>query len=112
MNVDPDGDFWFIPVLVATAPTWMPWVVGTALALGTAITLDAAGLNPIKYAKAKEGKLRGRDAKRREKKQIDDALGKNRASREKESKDLHKGKKMKRNDDNYNWNDLKSRDFH
>ncbi len=53
MNVDPDGNFWFIPVLVATAPTWMPWAVGTALALGTAITLDAAGLNPIKYAKSK-----------------------------------------------------------
>ncbi len=49
--------------------------------------------------------------KQRERKQIDDAFGKDRAKREKDSRDLHDSKNGDRNDNNKAYGDLKSGDF-
>lgn len=114
MNIDPEGDFFFVPALIAAAP----YIAAGAYALGvgicTAITIrdTTDTIISIKKAKGKTGVLRGRDAKRREKRQVDNALGKNRAAREKQSRDLHKGKKGKRNDDNFDWKDLKNGNYY
>ena len=56
-------------------------------------------------------RLRSSDAKRREKKQIDDAFGKDRSKREDKSRDLHDSKKGRGNDVNIPFGDLKSGDF-
>lgn len=53
MNIDPDGDFWFIPVLVATAPAWVPWFAATVIVVSSALVLDAVGLNPFTHALSK-----------------------------------------------------------
>ncbi|WP_240419718.1 S8 family serine peptidase [Paenibacillus periandrae] len=50
-------------------------------------------------------RLRGRDAKKREAKQIKDKFG-DRTKREEQSKDLHKDKEGGSNDDNKSWNEL------
>jgi RHS repeat-associated protein len=52
-------------------------------------------------------RMRSRDAKKREKKQVDDALGKDRSKREKASKDLHKDKEGGGNDRNKSYKELK-----
>lgn len=57
---DPNGKLAFLIPIIVTAPTWVPWVVGGALALGTAITLDAVGLNPFRYAKARYEDLKSK----------------------------------------------------
>ncbi|KJR44860.1 YD repeat protein [Desulfosporosinus sp. I2] len=58
-------------------------------------------------------KERGRssDAKKREARQIDDAWGKDRATREEQSRELHDAKQGGRNDDNQSYNDLKNGNF-
>ncbi|MCB8818802.1 RHS repeat-associated core domain-containing protein [Desulfosporosinus shakirovi] len=58
-------------------------------------------------------KERGRssDAKKREARQIDDAWGKERASREGKARELHDLKQGGRNDDNQSFNDLKNGNF-
>jgi len=58
-------------------------------------------------------KERGRssDAKKREARQIDDAWGKDRATREEKTRELHDAKQGGRNDDNQSYNDLKNGNF-
>jgi hypothetical protein len=51
--------------------------------------------------------MRSRDAKQRERKQIDDAWGKDRSKREQKSKELHDDKKGGGNDRNKDFEDLK-----
>ena len=63
------------------------------------------------YDQNKNDRMRGRDAKRREKKEIDDALGKDRAGREAETKDLHDSKRGDRNDHNKSFGDLKNHNY-
>lgn len=59
-----------------------------------------------------KNKGRSSDAKKREKKQIDDMWGKRGSrDREKKSKDLHDSKKGTRNDDNKSWGDLKKGNY-
>ncbi|NQX68950.1 hypothetical protein HQN90_22740 [Paenibacillus alba] len=56
--------------------------------------------------------MRGGDAKKREKKQVDQALGKRGTKeREEKSKDLHDAKKNGRNDDNKGWDELKDGNY-
>ena len=52
--------------------------------------------------------MRGSDAKKREKKQVDDAFGKRGSKeREQQSEDLHDAKKGGKNDKNKSWDDLR-----
>lgn len=54
---------------------------------------------------AKNDRMRGSEAKKREKKQINDTFG-SRSQREISTKELHRDKRDQRNDNNRSWNDL------
>lgn len=64
------------------------------------------------YDRNEQNKGRGSDAKKKEKKQVDDALGKRGTKeREEKSKDLHDSKEGDRNDNNKDWEDLKTGNY-
>ena len=79
--------------------------------------LDAK-INPNNYNEDKEydnnakDPLRGTDAKNKERKQVDDSLGKRGSKeREQQSGELHDSKKGGRNDNNKAWGDLKNGNY-
>ncbi|WP_293017178.1 DNRLRE domain-containing protein [Paenibacillus sp.] len=108
-SVDPNGDFaWALGVYA------IPGVGEVALGVTAAVGLGIAAGYGIKKGyqyfanrdkMAKNDRMRGSEAKKREKKQINDKFG-SRSQREKSTKELHRDKRDQRNDNNRSWNDL------
>lgn len=77
--------------------------------------VDGLKINPDDYDDDSfynnNDRLRGSDSKRRERRQIDNAFGKDRSKREEKSRDLHDSKKGRGNDVNVPYGELENGDF-